>query len=461
MSLPHTELAPHSQRYEHSSLDKDRKEIRLVQIKPDVDSTNPIQLILKTAILAQHDDANNSHQASLEEQESAGSANPTTTESELGFEHIQTGGSFVALSYAWGPETPLSDVHIEDSSGSGWLSVRQNLHDFLTTRRDSSVYSPWFWIDQLCINQSDDQEKGHQVNQMSQIYSTAIQVEVWLGLSFEGSDEAMHSLCQAAINPTSVTAEELLNHNPAVEKISRLPYWSRVWIVQEIILGNDVWVRLGNKTAPWPAAFSSIKGDTVEPLNLWSRNLSRPLSVDWSMVHQLTIWRECANVRDRIFAMMGLVVESLWFYPDYSMPLQDTLLTMLRSQIDCFVSLVSEHSKRLSGEKCSVIAIFQNIEKCAQDWYWTLDQEHREIDPKAVRSFLLEQFRRILQGPPLGAHVEAIDSMKLRLTIPLTTLGNGPTILARLRFRLLLPNRNSMLWHYWHRKKITPRWRII
>ncbi|OSS51138.1 hypothetical protein B5807_04381 [Epicoccum nigrum] len=93
---------------------------------------------------------------------------------------------------------------------------------------------------------------------MSLIYSTALSVEVWLGLGFEGSDEAMDILCQNAINPASVTVEEQRIHAPALEKISELPYWWRLWIVQEILLGNDVWIRLGNKRAPWPDAFSIL-----------------------------------------------------------------------------------------------------------------------------------------------------------------------------------------------------------
>jgi len=108
MSLPHTELSPRFQRYQHSLLDTHKKDIRLLQIKPDVDSTNPIQLVFRTVKLAHRN---------IDETKAT--------------EYSQPGGTFIALSYAWGPENPLSDVHIEDSHGSGWLSIRQNLHDFM------------------------------------------------------------------------------------------------------------------------------------------------------------------------------------------------------------------------------------------------------------------------------------------------------------------------------------------
>ena len=37
------------------------------------------------------------------------------------------------------------------------------------------------WADALCINQSDDKEKTHQVRMMQQIYRQSQQVLIWLG----------------------------------------------------------------------------------------------------------------------------------------------------------------------------------------------------------------------------------------------------------------------------------------
>lgn len=52
------------------------------------------------------------------------------------------------------------------------------------------------WIDQLCINQSDSDEKAVQVGLMSQIYSRAERVLVWLGPEADGSDEVMDVLAE-------------------------------------------------------------------------------------------------------------------------------------------------------------------------------------------------------------------------------------------------------------------------
>ncbi|KAK1782248.1 LOW QUALITY PROTEIN: heterokaryon incompatibility protein-domain-containing protein [Copromyces sp. CBS 386.78] len=52
------------------------------------------------------------------------------------------------------------------------------------------------WIDQVCIAQSDPYEKAMQVGLMSQIYSRAEQVLVWLGPEADGSDEVMDALAE-------------------------------------------------------------------------------------------------------------------------------------------------------------------------------------------------------------------------------------------------------------------------
>ncbi|KAH7627866.1 heterokaryon incompatibility protein-domain-containing protein [Sordaria sp. MPI-SDFR-AT-0083] len=52
------------------------------------------------------------------------------------------------------------------------------------------------WIDQLCIAQSDSHEKAMQVGLMSQVYSRAEQVLVWLGPVADGSDEVMDAFAE-------------------------------------------------------------------------------------------------------------------------------------------------------------------------------------------------------------------------------------------------------------------------
>jgi hypothetical protein len=66
---------------------------------------------------------------------------------------------YEALSYAWGE--PILSHKIEEVSTSMNLNITVNLHDALQAIRHEDA-SRVLWIDAICINQSDLDEKGHQ-----------------------------------------------------------------------------------------------------------------------------------------------------------------------------------------------------------------------------------------------------------------------------------------------------------
>ncbi|KAI4908160.1 hypothetical protein J4E90_008784 [Alternaria incomplexa] len=95
---------------------------------------------------------------------------------------------YTALSYVWGPPSS-NDIYI----ANGRLEIRDNLFKFLTEFRKCSDKTPsdqYLWIDQLCIDQSNTDERNHQVQMMSDIYSKATSVVAWLG---GGSEKACAS----------------------------------------------------------------------------------------------------------------------------------------------------------------------------------------------------------------------------------------------------------------------------
>lgn len=70
------------------------------------------------------------------------------------------------------------------------MMITENLHSALTQLR--LVDQPrLIWIDQLCINQSDLEERSSQVLLMCDIYHGAQEVVVWLG---EESDDSARAL---------------------------------------------------------------------------------------------------------------------------------------------------------------------------------------------------------------------------------------------------------------------------
>lgn len=85
---------------------------------------------------------------------------------------------FAALSYVWGTASQRRTVIIEGVA----VQVTQNLHDALSWHASNLSTLP-LWADAICINQSDNDEKSHQIGLMSRIYLETSKVICWLGAS--------------------------------------------------------------------------------------------------------------------------------------------------------------------------------------------------------------------------------------------------------------------------------------
>lgn len=95
-------------------------------------------------------------------------------------------GTYNALSYVWGNPNPRKRIYIDDEA----VEVNPNLFAALRNLRDTNS-KMCLWVDALCINQLDDEEKTSQVKQMTEIYINAMTVLMWLGESDDDSDLAM------------------------------------------------------------------------------------------------------------------------------------------------------------------------------------------------------------------------------------------------------------------------------
>ena len=122
----------------------------------------------------------------------------------------------------------------------------------------------------------------------------------------------------------------------ALNKILSLPYWSRLWIVQEIMLGDRLIVRLGHKLCYYDAEFRQ------GPVNPTSRPVMKenaPIILSLSLNCNAQEWhyrlpslarsKQCSEVRDRAFGMLGLVKEPYQFRPDYVMSCEEVLFEIV------------------------------------------------------------------------------------------------------------------------------------
>jgi hypothetical protein len=101
----------------------------------------------------------------------------------------QAPNQYETLSYCWGDpsKSGLHWIQCHDKR----LELRENLHSALRYLR-LRVQVRRLWIDAICINQHDLDERGNQVAIMAKIFNMASQTLIWLG---EDSDTRDGSLC--------------------------------------------------------------------------------------------------------------------------------------------------------------------------------------------------------------------------------------------------------------------------
>ncbi|KAG5797556.1 hypothetical protein H9Q69_003416 [Fusarium xylarioides] len=118
---------------------------------------------------------------------------------------------FHALSYCWGDPTEREDIFLskEGDFGNGKegmpFSIGKSAAQALRRLRleDETLV---IWIDAVCINQDDLEERAQQVTLMSQIYSLASVVHIWLGEDNHGV-EAYLKLIRDICNSNSRLCE--------------------------------------------------------------------------------------------------------------------------------------------------------------------------------------------------------------------------------------------------------------
>ncbi|KAF1994471.1 HET-domain-containing protein [Amniculicola lignicola CBS 123094] len=176
-----------------------------------------------------------------------------------------------ALSYAWGDAAIREPIVCCGQR----ITVTENLHSALHHLRDPTrpVY---LWVDALCIQQADLEERSQQVKMMTTIYSSARQVLIWLGPSSPETADVLSTLSQLDRDFWPVyfrrwfhSSIGFLSHwgvgvfRPARQPVAdtrdwaavaamlERPWFGRTWVLQEAILNRRTTVVLGHERIFW------------------------------------------------------------------------------------------------------------------------------------------------------------------------------------------------------------------
>ena len=109
---------------------------------------------------------------------------------------LDTPAEYEALSYERGEHGRTSESIVLDGL---YTKVTRNLKMALFYLRQSSTPRV-LWIDALCIDQEDAEERSHQVSLMARIYSSAVRVICWLGLDHRNIIQTFDGVHAGAIS---------------------------------------------------------------------------------------------------------------------------------------------------------------------------------------------------------------------------------------------------------------------
>lgn len=301
---------------------------------------------------------------------------------ELAFATISSAPPYTALSYVWGDPKIKKTIHLDvtepDSSkqaaNPGLLSVTSNLFAALLALR-SGEHTQTFWIDAICINQKDNSERSQQLSLMAKIYETANDVIVWLGVADQHTELGVAATVDIASAGATLASRRswhseridvpdinvlrgrldqvFADLHPAIAyeamcSLFRRPWFTRVWVFQEICSAKHVKVQIGPFSLLWGDLITA--DDVLREVGLvtgQARPSERAIQMDiWratvrgqksrNLLHMMEFLQlsRSTDPRDKIYSVLGLVAdEAFGIIPDYDAPLAEVYGDFVREHI--------------------------------------------------------------------------------------------------------------------------------
>ncbi|CAM1511753.1 Fc.00g092660.m01.CDS01 [Cosmosporella sp. VM-42] len=156
--------------------------------------------------------------------------------------------AFDALTYSWGDPDDSTQILVNGKK----MRITSNLHDALVNIRDRSKTVP-IWVDQICIDQTNLHEKSSQISLMTDIYSRAKTVRMWMGIHLAPRwVEKAHEKDWSGDWAISYAARYPRSTMYWLYRLAEEEYWKRTWIVQEVGMASNIQVHFGHQQSiPW------------------------------------------------------------------------------------------------------------------------------------------------------------------------------------------------------------------
>ncbi|KAK6703195.1 hypothetical protein SNK04_013083 [Fusarium graminearum] len=321
-----------------------------------------------------------------------------------------TWGDYAALSYVWGDEKDTTIIAINNKRRRVTTNLAKALSAFVQDGEFEDGYK--LWVDAICINQQDMDERARQLRKMRHIYGDAWSVVAWLGEPSFQSDSAIQLIRDFAdLSKTNSGSqiESCLRREPeflgkgcwlALHDLMERPYWSRLWIIQEMIMGaSATWIRCGSASIDW---VSFCSGLAFLEENLWLVKdellvrerlaVTKKNGPAWSVMGIHLVYQdlsilsereekggqypsfgrlldiandaECSNPRDKVYGLVGMmsIPVSSSLRPDYTLPVNQVYAATARTFIEVDGNLEPIRDGNLWGPSKGP--------SWAADWLW-------------------------------------------------------------------------------------------
>lgn len=250
---------------------------------------------------------------------------------------LSSENEYEALSYCWGAPTKKTKILVDNAD----FEVTRNLHAALRRLRDEKI-TRTLWVDAICIDQNNIQEKNVQVPLMHIIYGTCRRVVIWLGeedfytktafagfeymaFRFDAREELIDPKEWKRVKRGDTWGYSWFTPRQVIERdvglrafpsIFERPWFKRVWVIQELALGPDPLVVCGSHQISWEKLEKANNACRI-PIDVdgqfgnlcaYRKNWRDPSLNVFS--HALWGWqKQVTDPRDKLYGFLGLATE--------------------------------------------------------------------------------------------------------------------------------------------------------
>lgn len=282
--------------------------------------------------------------------------------------------NYQALSYSWRAAAESGGYRTNASiiCNRQRLALTGGLLDALRRFAVHTHETTWFWVDSLCINQSDNDEKARQIELMKDIYRDARLTVIWLGDARDNSNSIQlafdflrfiyqslghlreRSEFEYAIPRLVHTGQLSLQVSMgALSSLLSREWFGRVWVLQEAVISSEAVVHCGQSYVRWRefccalrtlrdsglmgSIFNMFQISGAAPQVRMSRvnqflllyqqyheqgfqfsEDHRPPLNELKSLMQVSRWMDSTDLRDKVYAVLGLSDDDYGISIDYS-----------------------------------------------------------------------------------------------------------------------------------------------